>query len=264
MAQIFGYFCSTDSLTPSLLAQYGEPLNRLAPMSRAAMGLGWLQEGRSLVRKHPRGRAEKVDLLSLISDVPTRGLVGHIREGHEGKAANADLQPFRFRNFVFARVGASDDLGSKGSAMRSALPDHIRRSIEGKTADEVLFHHFYAQVEPQLSRLGRQEWHRLYARTLGGLFLEGGDEAAGLLVSDRCLVATTSGVPMQYRYIEGLEEEREKPLFAGHKPGKIHHPSYRALLINAGPQINEDGWEELTAGSTLLIDQNWEPTLVSI
>lgn len=267
MSQVFGYLCSDDSLTAEVMRQEGEPLQAIGPEERAGMGIGWLQEGRSLLRKHPRRKAGEVDICGLVGDVPTRALVGHVRHKSQGKTSAARLQPFRFRNWVYAQAGSNDGFEDIYEALRASVPDHVRRNIQGGSKAELVFHIFYTKVESRLSTTPKNDWPQLYAKTLAETMSkleelsmrEVSDGLGSLLsvaVSDRYMAASRIGEPMHYRLIEGLEVAKEKPLFAGHRPKLISHDKFRALLV--ANRIEDDKWKEIPDRHIMWVGSDWE------
>ena len=264
MSQVFGYICSDDSLTSQVMAQAGAPLRAIAPEDRAGLGIGWLQDGRSLLRKHPKKRAAAVDIPSLLADVPSRTVVGHVRHRDLGRVGTKQLQPFRLRNWVYAQHGGREGFSEHYQDLRDSVPDHIRRNIEGATMAELVFHLFYTKVESQLSTTPEGNWRRMYARKLGETIsdLEQVNSEMGVLhavaITPRCLVAARQGEEaLSYRLIEGIEVAREEPLFAGHKPKKENHDRFRALILANGVDEDEEGWVQVPERHVLWVDKSW-------
>lgn len=266
MSQVFGYLCSDDSLTAEVIRQFGQPLNRLGSEDRAGLGIGWIQDGRSLLRKHPERQAAEVDVPRLVADIPSRALVGHIRHREMGRVGALQLQPFRFRDWVWAQRGTKEGQEAVYQALRATVPDHVRRNIKGTSMAELLFHIFYTKVESELSRTAQNEWPTLFAtkmaetvRRLERLSKEHGDEELDSLlavaVTDRYMVASRLGARLYYRVVEGIEEPGEEPLFAGHRPRRIKHDRFRAVLVTN--DVDEPGWEEIPDRHVMWVDAEW-------
>lgn len=266
MSQVFGYLCSDDSLTAEVMRQYGAPLSQVRPEDRMGLGIGWLQDGRSLLRKHPERQAATVEVPQLLADIPTRALVGHIRHRDMGRAEALQLQPFRFRDWVWAQRGTKEAPEAVYEALLASVPDHVKRNIRGTSAAELLFHIFYTKVEAELSRTAQNDWPTLFAtkmaetvRRLERLSAEeGGEELDSLLalaVTDRYMVAGRLGAPLYYRVVEGIEEPGEEPLFAGHRPRRVKHDRFRAVLV--ANHVDEPGWEEVPDRHVMWVDADW-------
>lgn len=273
MSQVFGYLCSDDSLTAEVMRQYGQPLSRLAPEERMGLGIGWLQDGRSLLRKHPERQAAAVEIPLLLADIPTRAMVGHIRHRDMGRAGALQLQPFRFRDWVWAQRGTKEAPEEVYQALMATVPDHVQRNIKGTSLAELLFHIFYTKVESELSRTAQNEWPTLFAtkmaetmRRLERLSKENGDEERSSLlavaVTDRYMVASRLGAPLHYRVVEGIEEPGEEPLFAGHRPRTIKHDRFRAVLV--ANHVDEPGWEEIPERHVMWVDAEWNIGFIAI
>ena len=267
MSQVFGYICSDDSLTSVVMNQVGSPLRAIKAQDRVGLGIGWLQEGRSLLRKHPKRKAASVDVPSLVADLPARSLVGHVRHKEQGRVGTKQLQPFRFRNWVYTQRGATEGFEAVYETLRAAVPDHVGRNIEGTTLAELVFHVFYTKVESQLSTTPKAKWPHLYAQKMSETMVQleklshdCGNDGMGslqaLAVTDRCIVASCIEEPLHYRLVEGIDEPKEAPLFAGHKPKKIKHDRFRALLV--ANRVTDEEWIKIPDRHVMWVDEDWE------
>ena len=266
MSQVFGYICSDDSLTSEVMKEYGAPLRAIEPDERVGLGIGLLQDGRSLLRKHPRRKATSVDVPSLLGDIASQSIVGHVRHQRSGTPNTRDLQPFRFRNWVFSQHCDETRLQGAYDSLRDELPDHIERNIEGGSMAELMFHIFYTKVESELSTTPKSQWPELYAAKLAETMSQvqkraanGADESVvpmvAVAVTDRCVVCGRIGQPVHYRLIEGIEETTEEPLFAGHNPKAVMHDRFRALLV--ANEVDDPEWSEMPNHSILWADDDW-------
>ena len=68
MAKLIGFLCNDDSLTATafgaMRAEMAFPQATVSP----GFGFGWIQDGRTLLRTHPKPAAGSPDLVSLASD----------------------------------------------------------------------------------------------------------------------------------------------------------------------------------------------------
>lgn len=273
MSQVFGYICSDDSLTSEVMKQYGQPLRAVTPDERVGLGIGLLQDGRSLLRKHPKRKAASVDLPALLGDISSRSMVGHVRHEDAGTVGTKDLQPFRFRDWVYAQHGNEEKLKGAYDGLRASVPDHVRRNIEGNSMAELLFHSFYTRVESELPTTPRANWPQMYAQQLARTMVQvqqelngsAGEDIAPLqavAVTDRCIVAARIGEPMHYRLIEGIEEPTEEPLFAGHNPKSIKHDRFRALMV--ANEIDDEEWTEIPNHHVMWVVNGWDVEVAEI
>ncbi len=266
MSQVFGYICSDDRLTAAVMQQAGESLGAVPREARVGLGIGYLQDGRSLLRKRPKGRAASVNLPSLISDIPSQSMVGHIRHERMGRVGNKELQPYRFRDWVYAQCGLGEGAEKFQEPLVEGLPDHVERNVGGTATAEAVFHEFYRRVESELGTTAKAKRPRLYARALAETIAEleklsreqrdrGLENFQAVAVTDRCMVAANIGGGMSYRVFEGIEVAEEEPLFAGHKPQVTYHDRFRAVMIaNA---ISDPEWESLEDRELMWVDRKW-------
>lgn len=266
MSSILGYICSNSSLTPVVMQGLGASLD-LPPLSESAgFGIGWVQDGRSLLKNDPRPGARSPGHVELLSDVPGRALVSYFRAAEDGELATLDLPPFRFRRWVFAYDGEIPEVEDLREAIATGIPEFLRGSVKGNHACELLFYRFLAALHQRDQLESVLPDARHCAAAMGEMLQAGQHEAAlgqghAIAISERVLVAGALSEGLYYRFIKGLEAPGESPLFAGHRPRATRHPSFRGLLI-ANQKPDEEGWQMLSAGHTLYIDQAWEPIVV--
>lgn len=268
MSRLLGYMCNDDSLTPYAMGEvaqeaWGEQT------SLATLGFGWVQESRTLLRKHPSQGHDPVDVLGLLADVPARSIIGHMRYETEGKVDTLDLQPFRFRKWVFAQTGTVPFFEEYRDELVADIPDHIRRNIQGKTDAEVVFHRFYHWMKKTRALAGSRPKGGLAARALAATLdeIEQRSQAAGhegpidlnvVAATERLVLTARQGDAIQLRLFRGLEQPGEEPLFAGHRPKTIEHPHYRAVFLASGLAPTDGDWAEVQPRSVAWVDGNWQ------
>lgn len=272
MSQLIGYICSDDSLTPSVVhAVRGE----LASIDDyASLGFGWVQENRSLLRKHPSQGANGVNALSLLSDLPARAIVGYTQSEQTDSSDTLDLQPFRYRNWVYAQEDNVETFDGYRDDVMEDIPDHIRRNVQGHNRAEVAFHRFLAAVNAE-GQLDRQRVEgRSVARAMAASIqdledraLEHGHDEPGLRavsVTNRLLLAGRVGEPLFYRQFDGIEEPSEEPLFAGHRPKPLEHPHFDGVMIVSGDRPDGDDWVEVPDRHVMWVDESWDVQVASL
>lgn len=276
MSQVFGYLCSNDGLTSAVIERIGDDVEAMAPAARSGMGLGWIQDGQSLLRKHPQLRAADTRLTQLMTDIPGRAIVGHVRPAALGTAKVEDLQPFRFRHWVWAQSGVTEHLGPATESVQAELPDHILRNIQGTTVAELIFHQFMNRLQ-QTGAMGMASGPRdpvLYAQALSRTMLEievrqalygiNAAKWAVVAATERVLMAARMGAePLYYKFFEGIEEKPQAPLFAGHRPRPVVHERFRALFV-ANMLASTEGWTPVPERSLLWVDKSWQVTVVPL
>jgi len=277
MSRVIGYICSDDSLTHVVMDNIADEVEAFDETETGGRGFGWVQEGRSLLRKQPRERSRGVTLASLLSDIPSRAIVGHERETFEGAVDTLDLQPYSFRTWVYAQVGGVAAMEQVADDIKAEIPDHIRRNIEGKTIEELCFHRFLTVLSErndlELTKTNARRGAESLARAIRALEsrLEDVDESDGRLnanivtVSDRLLLAARTQGPMYYRIFDGIEEPVDEPLFAGHRPKPEKHPHFNAVLVtNELDESPGEEWQMLGPQHVMWIDEDWSVEVAGI
>ncbi|RAL23089.1 hypothetical protein DL240_09390 [Lujinxingia litoralis] len=262
MGQMFGYVCSDDSLSGALMEEVGEVLRAVAPRARAGLGLGWVQGGRTLVRKHPGKRATGADLPALIGDLRSRAVVGHVRESAEGRVPTGALQPFRAGKWVWCQEGFGEASAEEYAALREWVPEHLRQRLGGRALAEVMFLASLGEVAPAWNRAGeRERWEaaaRAMCRVLWGAreLLGGGDRGGAALVArGRGMVAVALGSPLWVRQVEGLAAVGGRR--AEEVVERVGRERFRAVLVVSGPDPGV-GWSCLGPGEVLRVEEGLE------
>lgn len=266
MPRMIAYLCNDDSLTPVAIQGLHDAVEFPATSKSTGFGFGWIQDGRSLLRTNPKPAGGGPDFLSLMADIPSRAIVGHFRDTDEEPADALELQPFRFRRWVFAHAGESPQIEETQNDLLQTIPEFIRGNIKGGAGAEILGHMFLTELHRRdLLERGRtkpQACAEAMLETMNRLQVEAAiADYAAVSVTERGLVAGRLGRPLFYRQIRGLEQFREQPLFAGHKPKPVRHPSFKAVVVTDAPAM-ENGWTEVADGRALYVDADWNVQLV--
>ncbi|TXD36495.1 hypothetical protein FRC98_11690 [Lujinxingia vulgaris] len=279
MGQLFAYVCSDDSLSGELMAGCETVLGQIAPEERAGLGLAWAQGGRTLVRKQPGKRAAGVEMGALLSDVPSRAVVAHVRARVEGRLPASSLQPFRAGPWVWVQEGFGPDEEGAYAALRERVPEHLRQRLGGRALAEVMFLSAYAEMERAWKRSSERERWREAARAMA-LALTGarrvlraredgeGEEGkrargqgAAVAVRDRGLIALALEEPLYIKVVEGLEAPEDRR--ARERVERVARERFRAVLVTSAqaPELASGvgaGWEEVEPGQALWVDESWE------
>ena len=250
MMRFTALWSNDDSLNRWALAEARAAL-RWDVTGEAGLGLGWVQDGRSLLRRHPGGAGEPMELVGQLSEVRSRTVLGCVDSGATMQSV-AELAPFRFRGWLYA-VEPSAPLGDEvKAAIAQGLPDFLRRNIDGTSDGEALFHHLLAELyRRDVFNMAHVEG-RVVADALA-TSLEGIARMAPAAVerlqcvamAERLMVGASCGGPMAIRQWRGIEEPAPPPLFAGHRPRAITFGHYKATLILSGAQPAGESWAQL-------------------
>jgi len=217
-----------------------------AATSFDAWGLGFYQGGEVLLQRRPKPPTEPVDFYSLVKDLRTDVIIGHVRQGTVGKPKNENTHPFRFRSWLFAHHGTIPGFGPSSDGVRDellrAVPDFLRRNIRGQTDSEHLFHVMLAFLH-DAGKLDDMNVSTAQVRDAVRAALALIEKAAGkdaadqmecalALTNGRILVATRHGAPVYLQERASLHDCavcREPPP----RDKRVDHDHLRSVLIVA-------------------------------
>lgn len=261
MSRLVAFTCNDHSLTPVAVRVAAASLDIPDVDETSGFGFGWIQDGRTLLRTHPRPTAGAPQFLDLMADIPARSIIGHYRDFDEGSASTRDMQPFRFRSWVVAHAGEAPETDASQTRLLAAVPEFVRGNVKGTSGAEVAGHLFLGRLyEAGLLDQARTAPARVadvMGASLRELSIQAAVVSASLVgVTERMLVAATLGRPLYYRLQLGISRDSEKPLFAGHTPKAVNHPTFKALVVTDSPD-DVGAWEEVPDAHSLTIDRDW-------
>ena len=143
MTRLFGCMCNEPHRVAHALEPVRSSLVARGPVAR--WGLGYVQSGEVLLRRHPRP-TEDVDFYESIAELQSDYVVG-CATSDDGLGGNANTQPFRFRHWLFACEGGIDAFEAEVQPrLLEHIPEFLARNIAGKTSAEHVFHLLLAQL----------------------------------------------------------------------------------------------------------------------
>ncbi|MGC3997325.1 MAG: class II glutamine amidotransferase [Anaeromyxobacter sp.] len=180
-----------------------------------AYGFGYYQAGNVLVGKRPAGAAAQLSLPDLVGRVDTEALLVHARRATVGKPKDENTHPFRFRRWLFAHDGQVEGWDRVKPRLLDALPDFLRRNVQGETDSEHVFMWFLKLLKDDGALddldLDAQAAGRALGRTVRQLEAWARDVGEGrpsrltfVATNGRILVATRRGGPLHYALLEGI------------------------------------------------------------
>lgn len=269
MLRIVAYAGTDSQLASHVLSGLRTELELPLTGESSGFGMGWIQDKRSLLRTNPKPSSNEPVLMDLMADLPARAMLGYIREVGSPRVKAVDLQPFRFRRWVFAHEGESPLSEETRESLLEDVPHFIRSNIKGTTFSEVAFHACLSALRDrnQLegTKLNHEEVAQAMAQTVGKIEQVGAvADFRAVAVTRKTLVCARLGRPLYYKFIRGLEVADKAPMFAGHRPRKAQHPAFRAVAVaNFSGEPGQD-WEAVPDRSVMWIDQDWRAHFVSI
>jgi glutamine amidotransferase len=232
-----------------------------------AVGVGAYAQDEVLLRRFASDAG--LSLEALAPPHETEALVFHAGRLPVGLSLEENTQPFRMRHWLFAHQGSLQGYERLRAQLLEALPDFLRRQVQGATASELAFATFLRHLRDT----GRTEDFRLDATVAGRLLAETArelDTAAAwagatrtstlnfVATNGHLLVATRWGEqPLYYTRLEGTDRCELcgiTPSTPETRPGVIAHRR-RLTVVVASHVRRPAGWVELPHGTTLAVSE---------
>jgi len=264
MTRLFGLISNDPHALCCALA-FLEPDLDPSPATSAGdgWGIGYFQQGRALLNKHPNAPAGAIDLLGELAGHPSDLVLGHIRLATHGPAKLENTHPFRYGQYLFAHIGGVHELARE--RLVAGLPAFLSRSLVGDTDSELIFMLVLAALRAETGGLeqtavtGGQLRNALRAglaeagehRAAGPIGRE--DHPAVLLADGERLAAASLGAgALQYRLVESVPAC--KKCVAAGRPSRLHHVRFTA--VSSSVAEGASGWRPLKQGHSLLVERD--------
>ncbi|HZZ86099.1 MAG TPA: class II glutamine amidotransferase [Anaeromyxobacteraceae bacterium] len=195
-----------------------DPLVALCEPGRTpdGYGFGYYSSGGVLLGKRPNGAPALLSLFGLTGAIHSEAIVAHARYATVGGQKDENTHPFRYRRWLFAQDGTIEGFAQVRPLLLAALPDHLRRQVEGETDAEHAFVTFLDLLRKAGHALDDYDLDAAVAaqalartvRQLDAWCREAGvqrSSALSLLATNgRVLVAVRRGQPLHYALLEGI------------------------------------------------------------
>ncbi len=180
-----------------------------------AYGFGHYGGGSVLLGKRPTGVAQPLTLRDLVGRVDSEALLVHARYATVGNAKDENTHPFRFRRWLFAHDGTIEAFDRVKAGLTAALPDFLRRNLQGDTDSEHAFMWFLKLLNNQnrIDDLDLDAGTAAAALAATVKQLEAFSREAGaqrpsrltfVATNGRIMVASRRGGPLHYALLEGI------------------------------------------------------------
>jgi hypothetical protein len=262
MTQLLSYVGTDPKLVAEALHRFEDVIDDVA--EARGCGIGYEQESRMLLRKRHLRRPELLNLARQGGDLQTRGFLAQVVTASGRQVPPADLQPFRWKSWLFGCVGDVPE-GPRSTEL-AALPDFLRRNVQGDSSEELLFHRVLLRLRARTSDLSHP---RVLSEDVLAALVETTEEAEGplglILCDSRRIFAVVVGdVQLAWARVDGVRSFREKPLFAGHKPKHIEYPHMKAaVLVDYSGEL-PDGWTAVVPGTAIAFSAEGAVDVVDI
>lgn len=180
-----------------------------------AYGFGHYGGGSVLLGRRPTGASHPLGLAELVGPLASEALLVHARYATVGKAKDENTHPFRFRRWLFAHDGTVEAFDRVRPKLVAALPDFLRRNVNGETDSEHVFYWFLKLLKDgnHIDELDLDAGAaaRALAGTVRQLEAWGREVGASrpsrlnlVATNGRIMVATRRGGPLHYALLEGI------------------------------------------------------------
>ncbi len=242
-----------------------------------AYGFGYYGGSNVLLGKRPSGATSLLGLADLVDAVESEALLVHARHATVGNLKDENTHPFRFRRWLFAHDGTIEAWPHVKPRLLDALPDFLRRNIEGETDSEHAFMYFLKLLRDD-GRLDNLDLEaaaagRALARTarqIDAWCREVGAQKPSALnlvaTNGRVLAATRRGRPLYYALFEGIvpcELEGIDLSTAENDPRVPPHRRVKAVCFATVLQ-QPNGFLEVPDGSVVSVSRNLQVSVSPI
>ncbi len=242
-----------------------------------AYGYGSYSAGDVLLGKRPSGAPAPLGLGELCGAVDSEALVVHARTATVGNLKDENTHPFRFRRWLFAHDGTVEGWELVKPRLLGALPDFLRRTIQGETDSEHVFTWFLKLLrdDGQLDNLDLEAAAagQALARTVRQIDAWSREvgvqrpSAMNLVATNgRGLVATRRGRPLHYALLEGIVPCPRDGLEAGtpeSDPRVRPHRRVKAVCF-ATLLAQPNGFIEVPEGSVVAVSRTLQVTVSAL
>jgi glutamine amidotransferase len=258
MTRLFGCICNQ----PQALGRALEPV-RFALVAEGPIscwGLGYVQGGEVCLKLHPRGSREGVDFYAALASLQSDYVIGSAAPDPDGPKGNANTQPFRFRQWIYAQEGQVGNFDNARSRVLEHIPGYLQRNIQGATSAESMFHLFLAMLhdagnldDPNLELTATRRALRNSLAFVDSLLGENREERGNIICSNsRSMIAVRRGRPL---YLRRLKEQADP---------KLPESQFRAVLAVSSDANPGEGFEEVPPGKAVAVRRDISTEIVDL
>ena len=278
MCRLFGFRSFVPSRTHRSLIEAENALSRQSTGHPDGWGIGWFVEEEAYIIKSASAAHASERFRRASSRLTSATFVVHVRRATVGAVDHLNAHPFRFGRWLFAHNGT---IFGFGEGLRAWMLERVDKSLQplilGDTDSEHLFYYLLSALTAAgIDRTGRQVSD---ASKVGGVVREAllslSEQAVVrnisrpitniLLTDGRVFVAHRAGMPLllatQKRYCPDFDTcpEPSKVCMEAVRPDA--HP-VNHILVASEPIGEENIWETVVDGSTLILDEDFMLTRV--
>ncbi|HYS82371.1 MAG TPA: class II glutamine amidotransferase [Anaeromyxobacteraceae bacterium] len=278
MGALFAVLQSDPNLLPCQVSRLeGHVALREGDRLPDAYGFGYYKGNDVLLGKRPSGAPSTFTLTQLAGGIESEAVVAHARVATVGAQKDENTHPFRFRRWLFAHDGTVEAFRDVKPRLLAALPEFLRRQVEGDTDSE----HAFMLFLKHLRASGHLDNLDVDARTVGHALsvtardLETWSREAGgarpsalnfIATNGRVLVAIRRGRPLHYALLEGITPCPRCGLEAGaadNDPRTRPHRQVKAVCF-ATLLLQPNGFIEVPDASVVSVSRSLQVSVSSL
>lgn len=274
--QLFGFLSTDPSLDKFALPilRSGLSVPPLASSLRHALGTGWVDQGKGVVRRRPGAGNRPRDLAGILLDTPGRAVVGMLL-GSEERFDPGSVPPYRARRWVYAVQLVESIPPGIEQVEAQAMPQALASQRQCRTLTERRFLpliHALISVPGTGSRSSTEDAMRDAAvaaldtmATAGRQACDDGDAVRpplDVIATDgEVLVVASDSDNFVWTDRTGLSDADlvDEDALRLDRPG--HRPDYRAVVVRQGIPCPE-GWNALEPGQLLFVRRDLQTEVV--
>jgi len=243
--------------------------NPLAFINSDGWGIGFFRNERSFLFKKPLKKKNAKDFTSISEIISSRVFISHLRFASIGEVKEANTQPFRWGNWLFAHSGTIQQFRKVKSRIIRKLPVAYKKHIHGNTDSEYCFYLYLSMLRGEGSiKKGESplkasvEGLTNFGNVMKDIFEEAEiqkDPVMNLLISNgKYLLAARYGEPLYYYFHDGSDIKLNPKFYFSQTNVEFNtinqDPEKKFIVISSHKDPDDSKWQEIPEKSVLSID----------
>ncbi len=231
-------------------------------------GIGFFRNESSFLFKKPLKKKNSRDFTTISEIVSSRIFISHLRFASIGEVKEANTQPFRWGNWLFAHSGTIQQFRKVKSRIIRKLPIAYKKQIGGNTDSEYCFYLFLSMLrgeggikKGESSVSASVEGLKNFGNVMKEIFNEAEiqkEPVMNLLISNgKYLLAARYGEPLYYYVHEGSRDDSIPGFHFSETNVEFktinQDPSKRFIVISTNKNNDGNIWKEIPDRNVMAI-----------
>ncbi|MFC1564046.1 class II glutamine amidotransferase [candidate division KSB1 bacterium] len=238
-------------------------------MEADGWGIGFFRNKSSFLYKKPLKRKNSKEFTTISEIISSRVFISHLRFSTIGEVKEANTQPFRWGNWLFAHSGTIHQFRKVKSRIIRKLPIAYKKQIQGNTDSEYCFYLYLSMLrgeggikKGESSLTASVEGLKNFGTVLTDIFEEAEvqkDPELNLLISNgNYLLAARYGKPLYYFIQDNGGDSAELNFYFKETNVQFNiissESSNKFIVISSQMNNDIDIWREIPDKSVLSVD----------